>query len=246
MPHQDKTTCPCPPEGFSLPAVSPRARPAGVSPSTVETDGFAITAITKLAHAELLRVTEEHGGATAFAKELGISPGTLSSWIYLRAMPGCGAIDAIGRRKTPKTYAAVKKLCELTGRLPEELFPGYIRQRLTGKNFVRRTTRLMKQHQLTGTIERRLVYDHDFAEPSPTPNLRDSVLQALEELPARELDVIKFRYGFLGGRPLTLAEIARLFDVTIQCISQIEQRALRRLRASRNHGDLTRLWEAIQ
>ena len=55
----------------------------------------------------------------------------------------------------------------------------------------------------------------------------DSMLQGLNE---RERQVIKLRFGLENGRPLTLEEVGRQFNVTRERIRQIETAALRKLR----------------
>ena len=53
------------------------------------------------------------------------------------------------------------------------------------------------------------------------------MLQGLNE---RERQVIKLRFGLENGRPLTLEEVGRQFNVTRERIRQIETAALRKLR----------------
>lgn len=61
----------------------------------------------------------------------------------MRTIPGCGKVDKLGRRKArTKTLLAVKRLCEMLASSPEELFPGFVRERLTGKSLVRQTTEM--------------------------------------------------------------------------------------------------------
>ena len=99
-----------------------------------EPERFAVTAITRFAHTRLLEVVANFGTIKALASELGICDATLSAWINLRTMPACGKVDIKGRRKAdPRTKRAVGRLCELAGASPEELFPGYVREKLTGK-----------------------------------------------------------------------------------------------------------------
>ena len=54
--------------------------------------------------------------------------------------------------------------------------------------------------------------------------------KALDTLPARERDVLKFRYGIGSDRSHTLEEVGREFKVTRERIRQIEAKALRKLR----------------
>ncbi len=64
---------------------------------------------------------------------------------------------------------------------------------------------------------------------------RDELDKALNTLPDRERDVLKFRYGIGSDRSHTLEEVGREFKVTRERIRQIEAKALRKLRqASRS------------
>jgi RNA polymerase primary sigma factor len=58
---------------------------------------------------------------------------------------------------------------------------------------------------------------------------RDNVRKALAALPAREREVIEMRYGLTGGRPRTLEEVGRAFNVTRERIRQIENHTLKKL-----------------
>ena len=43
---------------------------------------------------------------------------------------------------------------------------------------------------------------------------KENVRRALDVLPERERQVIEMRYGLNGGRPRTLEEVGRAFNVT--------------------------------
>jgi RNA polymerase primary sigma factor len=58
---------------------------------------------------------------------------------------------------------------------------------------------------------------------------RENVRRALDALPAREREVIEMRFGLTGGRPRTLEEVGRAFNVTRERIRQIENHALKKL-----------------
>ncbi len=58
---------------------------------------------------------------------------------------------------------------------------------------------------------------------------RDNVHRALSALPRREREVIEMRFGLLGGRPRTLEEVGRAFNVTRERIRQIENHTLKKL-----------------
>ena len=58
---------------------------------------------------------------------------------------------------------------------------------------------------------------------------RENVRRALDALPERERQVIVMRYGLNGGRPRTLEEVGRAFNVTRERIRQIENNTLKKL-----------------
>ena len=60
---------------------------------------------------------------------------------------------------------------------------------------------------------------------------KDELNKALELLPEREREVLKFRYGVGYDRSHTLEEVGREFKVTRERIRQIEAKALRKLRS---------------
>ncbi len=58
---------------------------------------------------------------------------------------------------------------------------------------------------------------------------RENVGHALAALPQREREVIELRFGLTGGRPKTLEEVGRAFNVTRERIRQIENHTLKKL-----------------
>ena len=75
----------------------------------------------------------------------------------------------------------------------------------------------------------------DRSATSPIRTLEDEerttrVLGALEQLPPREREILRLRFGFDGTEPLTLDEIGQRFALTRERIRQVEARALAKLR----------------
>jgi RNA polymerase primary sigma factor len=79
----------------------------------------------------------------------------------------------------------------------------------------------------------------DFVEDSESPApsdsasyslLREQLCNVLRTLTPREEQVIKLRFGLEDGRPRTLEEVGRKFNITRERIRQIEAKALRKLR----------------
>lgn len=79
----------------------------------------------------------------------------------------------------------------------------------------------------------------DFIEDndSPAPDevasyslLKEQIKEVLHTLTPREEQVIKLRYGLDDGRPRTLEEVGKEFNITRERIRQIEAKAIRKLR----------------
>ncbi len=60
--------------------------------------------------------------------------------------------------------------------------------------------------------------------------LKEQLIGVLDTLPPREEKVLRLRYGLDDGRPRTLEEVGKEFNVTRERIRQIEAKALRKLR----------------
>jgi RNA polymerase sigma factor (sigma-70 family) len=60
--------------------------------------------------------------------------------------------------------------------------------------------------------------------------LREQVRQEVKGLPTREQEVLQLRFGLGSGRPRTLEEVAKVFQVSRERIRQIENNALELLR----------------
>lgn len=60
--------------------------------------------------------------------------------------------------------------------------------------------------------------------------LLDKLKSVINQLPEREQQIIKMRYGLDGTRAKTLVEVSRIFNLTRERIRQIELRAIRKLR----------------
>jgi RNA polymerase primary sigma factor len=82
----------------------------------------------------------------------------------------------------------------------------------------------------------------DFIEDVESPNpdesathsmLRQQLEQAFEELPPREVRILKLRFGLSDGKKYTLRETGEKMGVTRERIRQIESKALQRLRHPR-------------
>ena len=68
------------------------------------------------------------------------------------------------------------------------------------------------------------------AEAASQAMLREQLIEVLRTLTPREEQVLTLRFGLEDGRPRTLEEVGRVFDITRERIRQIEAKALRKLR----------------
>ena len=68
------------------------------------------------------------------------------------------------------------------------------------------------------------------AEAAYQSLLREQLSEVLSTLTPREEKVLRLRFGLEDGRPRTLEEVGKEFNVTRERIRQIEAKALRKLR----------------
>jgi len=62
---------------------------------------------------------------------------------------------------------------------------------------------------------------------------QETLRQAVEQLPEREREVVRLRYGINGDEPTPLRETGRRLGISPERVSQVESRALRRLAGTR-------------
>ena len=79
------------------------------------------------------------------------------------------------------------------------------------------------------------IQDDDASQPAEEASytlLREQLEEVLKTLTPREEEVLRMRFGLIDGKPHTLEEVGKKFDVTRERIRQIESKALRKLRHS--------------
>ncbi|NQY74636.1 MAG: RNA polymerase sigma factor RpoD [Candidatus Margulisbacteria bacterium] len=84
-----------------------------------------------------------------------------------------------------------------------------------------------------GYLLRDFIEDESFEVPDRRimrDSLKDDLGNVLSELTEREGRVIKLRFGLEDGKPRTLEEVGKLYNVTRERIRQIEAKALEKLR----------------
>ena len=77
------------------------------------------------------------------------------------------------------------------------------------------------------------IQDDEASQPAEEASytlLREQLEEVLKTLTPREEEVLRMRFGLIDGKPHTLEEVGKKFDVTRERIRQIEAKALRKLR----------------
>ena len=78
-----------------------------------------------------------------------------------------------------------------------------------------------------------LVEDEKYAHPEDIimkEALRNEIKKAFSKLSQKEALVLEYRFGLNGNHPMSLKEIASIFNLTKERIRQIQMRALSRLK----------------
>jgi len=138
--------------------------------------------------------------------------------------------EYVNLKKTPlmadgNFYPHVYKISKLLNCLPEDLFTEV--QMNTALETNKRTMQVNEaevKYMLENMGETLLLEDKIDAERLP-----EKIDQLLELLTLREQKVIRTRFG-MDQEPKTLKDTAKMFNVSVERIRQIESKALRKLR----------------
>jgi RNA polymerase sigma factor (sigma-70 family) len=202
----------------------------------IKDDGFEITAVTKLKHADLWAAAKKLGSQSALARHLGVKATTVGEWINLKR---CPPAEAVGTHWTEDRITEIEgKLLALTGKTWDELFPDELRksvQFLDCSKMIEKTARVraesMEQYALA-TTER---LSRGIEDTLQREEQREAVRSVLATLSYREREIIKMRFG-IDQKCHTQEEVAKVFKVTKSRIHVLEHGALRKLQQpSRAH-----------
>jgi RNA polymerase sigma factor (sigma-70 family) len=196
---------------------------------------FEIAAILKIKHAALLDVVTRLGSQTELGRQIEVNQATISDWCRLVS---CPPKEPTAQWPAERLAKLETDLFELTGQTLDQLFPDELRdsckKRSAPMEFERRVRveRFLLKDLAASTTERLLL-------PSPADEalknlgreeLAASMKNILRTLGYREQQIIKLRWGLDDGETYTVDEIAKIFKVTKARITQIEAKALRKLR----------------
>ena len=73
----------------------------------------------------------------------------------------------------------------------------------------------------------------EVTEAAQDVSLRDRIAEAIGDLPDRERLILRMRFGLDGAEPSTLSEVGQVLSVSAERVRQLQEVALRRLKAPR-------------
>jgi len=172
----------------------------------------------------ILNAIEKEGYTSIqrFCRDKNISASGVTALIALKTPPimRCGSFSSIASQ-------LMAELCML----PTELWTAeQLTMSLKHNTSFRNVGK--EELQLSSDEALKLVFDRE---------KETKVAEVLETMTPRNKKVIALRYGIGGGEPLTLEEVATVFDLTKERIRQIEAKAIRLLKESERIKELENL-----
>ena len=197
--------------------------------------GFKVIISARIRHGLLWQARTIFGSNQKFAAYLGVNNVTLGSWINLKSVPN------------KSTWSRIENKMAKLGHLREELFPPNFHPSHLKRLKIPRTIEVeriisLDVLQFAGGAPRALPLPDEIIE---LKELCRDVVAAVQTLTPRERHVIKRRFE----DECSQAQISEEMGVGRQRISQIEMKALRKLRHPRNYPSKEiylkgRLWRA--
>jgi len=89
-----------------------------------------------------------------------------------------------------------------------------------------------------------LLADETAEDPEAAAQRRDvseQIEDALSDLPGRDAEIVRHRFGLAGRRPLTLREVGEMYGLSKERVRQLQSQAISRLRSSAKAGRLREL-----
>lgn len=193
--------------------------------TTTTEEGFNVRLEARLKNAELTGAKEIVGlTSKAVAERIGIGYTTYLSYESMRMYP---------------SEEKQKKICDFYRSLDiflleEDVFPKELKELRPERKYIGEKT-IPKVELLslsTGEFDRKLlpIVEGEIEKKVEYDELRAEINRVLSNLPYRQQEIIKMRFGLGNEEPKTCEEIGEIFNVTRSRIQQIEAKALRKLR----------------
>lgn len=171
---------------------------------------------------------------------------TYATWWIRQAITRAIADQARTIRIPVHMVETINRLVRVSRQLLQELGREPLPEEIAGKAdmTVERVREIMKVSQEPVSLETPIgeeedshlgdfIQDDQVAVPADAATftmLHEQLMEVLDTLTEREQKVLKLRFGLDDGRPRTLEEVGKDFNVTRERIRQIEAKALRKLR----------------
>lgn len=171
---------------------------------------------------------------------------TYATWWIRQAITRAIADQARTIRIPVHMVETINRLVRVSRQLLQELGREPVAEEIAAKAEmpVERVREIMKVSQEPVSLETPIgeeedshlgdfIQDDQVAVPADAATftmLHEQLIEVLNTLTEREQKVLKLRFGLNDGRPRTLEEVGREFNVTRERIRQIEAKALRKLR----------------
>jgi transcriptional regulator with XRE-family HTH domain len=168
-----------------------------------------ITAVARLKHGDLWAALKERGWTQAdFARHMGWSPSKAGKWINMRKLP----------RKLSFTDEESLKLVTLTGKLPEELWPPFIRGVATD---IYEQTVPLTQKVIDEVDARRALLPAPEREFTMAQEQTDLEIKMKLCLSDRQREALERRHGLSFYKPHALWEVGNALGVSQERVRQI-------------------------
>jgi hypothetical protein len=153
------------------------------------------------------------------SKELNVCESTLRNWIAGDVIPSCGRPDNKGR-KLKASERTVLKLCKMTGKKPEEIFPGFVRKKITKEkeskwNMIER----MSLSKLASKGRDRYSEEMLIESPSKISIEVCFLDQYLRRLPKNRRRLMELYFKADGG--YTLKQVGEMCGISLERVRQL-------------------------
>ena len=190
----------------------------------------------KVKNNKLLQKIEEAGYATVadFCKAANFQQTVVGLFVNMKRAP----INKL----TGEYSQSFMKIVDFLRCMPEDVFPKAQMQEAMKINKITTKVDISDVQSLTTSLrsialppEQKMIFQE----------ARASIQRAMETLTPREQRVLMLRFGFYDGKEHTLDEIGKEFNVSKDRIRQIEQKAIRKMKAPNRSKELRKSMEDI-